>query len=94
MTEQTPETFPVPAGWFTFGSFTDYGWLPLEFSEAKGEDGLPLWERPAHDPLSKVTRVTVVGTGGREFEGRDLFENGAYLSVQDDGLTLKVLPRR
>jgi hypothetical protein len=41
MTDQ----FPVPAGWFTFGSLIDYHG-PSECSHEVGEDGLPLWERP------------------------------------------------
>lgn len=94
MTSQTSGKFPVPDGWFAFGSFTDYGWLPLEFSADLDEGGLPLWERPLQNPLSQVTRVTVVGDSGRAFEGWDLFENGAELAVQDAGRTLKVLPRR
>lgn len=44
--------------------------------------------------LDKVTRITVVSDKGREFEKYDLFKHGVYLSVQDDGRTLKILPRR
>lgn len=42
--------FPVPLGWFTFGHHIDQPGLRLELSAAEGEDGLPLWERPATPP--------------------------------------------
>lgn len=82
----------TPDGWFPFGSFAGFGWLPTEASSEVGEDGLPLWERPVQ--LTEVTRVTVVGDAeGRVFERKSLYSNGVRLSVQDDGRTLKVLPK-
>lgn len=39
---------PPPIGWFSFGTHVDQP-VQLEFSEETGEDGLPLWERPAPD---------------------------------------------
>jgi len=40
-----------PEGWFSFGWHVDQPDLCLEFSSETGEDGLPLWERPApEDP--------------------------------------------
>lgn len=93
--DKTTGRAPTPDGWFPFGSFVDHPWIPREFSEELGEDGLPRWERPISDPLalSRVTRVTVVGKEGRVFEGWDLFEDGAFFTLQDDGRTLKILPR-
>ena len=43
--------------------------------------------------LRKITRITVVTDGGREFEKYNAFENGIVLSIQDDGRTLKIFPR-
>ena len=39
-----------------------------------------------------VTRVTVVGQEGIEFERYDLYEGGVELHLQDDGRTLKLFP--
>lgn len=45
--------------------------------------------------LSKVTRVTVVGQHhGIVYEKYDLYDDGVDLLVQDDGRTLKILPRQ
>ena len=44
--------------------------------------------------LPDVTRITVVSDGGVEFEKYDLYENGIEVHLQDDGLTLKIFPRR
>ena len=43
-----------PAGWFTFGTHVDRPDLALDFSEALGEDLLPLWERPASVPVREL----------------------------------------
>jgi hypothetical protein len=43
--------------------------------------------------LDKVTRITVVTDEGIVFERYGAFKEGVYLSVQDDGRTLKVFPR-
>lgn len=40
----------------------------------------------------KVTRITVVTEDGRVFEKYDAYSNGVTLSLQDDGLTLKIFP--
>lgn len=45
-----------PPGWFTFGTHVEHDG-PLEFSEAVGDDLMPLWERPATHPRV-VTTVT------------------------------------
>lgn len=94
MTEHNRQTqaLPIPDGWFAFGSFTDFGWLPLEFSDTLDDAGMPLWERPVQ--LTQITRVTVVDdASGRVFERKNLYSNGVQLSVQDEGRTLKVLPK-
>lgn len=44
--------------------------------------------------LSRVTRVTVVGPQGIEYENYDLYTDGADLFLQDEGRTLKVFPRQ
>lgn len=45
--------------------------------------------------FEKVTRVTVVREGGGHlFEGWDLYTRGAEVVIQDEGRTLKILPRR
>lgn len=44
------------------------------------------------EDLSKVTRITVVTDEGRVFEKYDAYTGGVYLSVQDEGRTLKILP--
>lgn len=44
------------------------------------------------EDLSKVTRITVVTEDGRVFEKYDAYTGGVYLSVQDEGRTLKVFP--
>lgn len=37
-----------PEGWFVFGHHADAKPpVPIEFSQEMGEDGFPLWERPA-----------------------------------------------
>jgi hypothetical protein len=41
----------------------------------------------------EVTRVTVVGEQGIEFERYNLFTDGAEVHLQDAGRTLKVFPR-
>lgn len=41
----------------------------------------------------KVTRITVVGPNGIQFEQYDLFPDGAEVHLQDEGRTLKVFPR-
>lgn len=41
---------------------------------------------------SRVSRVSVIGSGGRLYEGWNLFDRGAVLSLQDGGRTLKILP--
>lgn len=40
-----PAKVEPPEGWFPMGHHIDIPG-PLEFSTEKGEDGLPLWERP------------------------------------------------
>lgn len=53
------------------------------------------WKRGRHgmtEDLSKVTRITVVTEEGRVFEKYDAYTGGVYLSVQDEGRTLKILP--
>lgn len=53
----SPSYIPLPEGWFVFGTHMDEQRIQLEFSEEKGEDGLPLWERPTmkhhadHEPV-------------------------------------------
>lgn len=42
----------------------------------------------------KVTRITVVGDEGLEYEEYDLYDDGAEIHLQDGGRTLKVFPRR
>ena len=42
----------------------------------------------------KVTRVTIVGPEGLEFEKYDLFPDGAEAHLQDGGRTLKIFPRQ
>jgi hypothetical protein len=42
----------------------------------------------------KVTRITVVGNDGIEYEKYDLFENGCEAHLQDGGRTLKIFPRQ
>ena len=43
--------------------------------------------------LSKVTRVTVVAKNyGVAFERYNLYDEGCYLMLQDDGRTLKIFP--
>lgn len=37
-----------PPGWHTFGTHVDDD-VRLVFSDELGDDGLPLWERPADD---------------------------------------------
>lgn len=46
--------------------------------------------------LSRVTRVTVVGPTGRVFEDYQIYAetDGAELSIQDEGQTLKILPAK
>lgn len=39
-----------------------------------------------------VTRITVVGPNGVEFERYALFPDGCELHLQDDGKTLKIFP--
>lgn len=41
----------------------------------------------------EVTRVTVVGQQGTEFERYNLYTDGAEIHLQDGGHTLKVFPR-
>ncbi len=44
--------------------------------------------------LTKLTRVTVVGDARRrDYEGWGLYGDGCELAIQDEGRTLKVLPR-
>lgn len=42
--------------------------------------------------LRKITRITVVTKEGLVLEKWNAYEEGVILSVQDDGLTLKVFP--
>lgn len=42
---------------------------------------------------ANVTRITVVGPSGVEFEQYDLYPAGVEIHVQDGGRTLKVFPR-
>lgn len=42
--------------------------------------------------LSKVTRVTVVTKQGVAFERYGAYDEGVWLSLQDDGRTLKIFP--
>ena len=59
-------------------------------SEEKG--GVKYVYRPdVHFP--DVTRVTVVGPDGVEFEKYNLFKGGVDLFIQDDGRTLKIFPK-
>ena len=44
--------------------------------------------------LTKVTRVTIVGPEGVEFEKRGIYNGGCFLSIQDGGKTLKIFPSR
>lgn len=46
------------------------------------------------NPLKDVTRVTVVTDVGREFEKFNAYADGVSILVQDDGRTLKIIPRR
>lgn len=39
-----------------------------------------------------VTRVTVVGPDGIEYERYNLYVEGAEVHLQDDGRTLKIFP--
>lgn len=41
----------------------------------------------------KVTRVTIVGPNGVEYEAYNLFDDGAEIHLQDGGRTLKVFPQ-
>lgn len=43
--------------------------------------------------LRNITRVTVVGDDGAVFERYALYANGARAVIQDEGRTLKILPR-
>lgn len=42
--------------------------------------------------LPEVTRVTVVGPDGVEYEKYNLYLSGAELHLQDDRQTLKIFP--
>lgn len=44
------------------------------------------------DRYGEVTRITVVTDEGRVFEKYDAYTGGVYLSLQDEGRTLKILP--
>lgn len=45
--------------------------------------------------LSSINRVTIVDSDhGLCFEKRNLYENGCFLLIQDDGRTLKIFPRK
>lgn len=44
--------------------------------------------------LPEVTRITVVGPDGIEYEKYDLYADGADLHLQDDRRTLKIFPRQ
>ena len=47
----TGQTFPVPEGWFVFGTHLENPG-PLEFSQESDDSGLPLWERPRTKPAA------------------------------------------
>lgn len=75
-----------PDGRFVFGSHVGCPWIPLEFSEAEDEDGLPLWERPIRpehasteseraviwDAFDKMHQVTEGGCDTRGNEVADM----------------------
>ncbi len=44
--------------------------------------------------VPKLTRVTVIGPDGIVFEDYQVFADGAEVTIQDEGRTLKVWPRR
>lgn len=76
------------------------GWLPeartalAVFEEAANVSEPPITDIPAgYMSLEKVTRITVAGPEGIVFERYDLYPGGVDLLVQDEGRTLKVLPR-
>lgn len=56
MTEKAQ--FPVPEGWYTFGTHVDQPDVRLEFSDEVGEDGLPWWERPITSPGQTSVKET------------------------------------
>lgn len=78
--EEKDAPFSPPDGWFIFGSHAPYPWIGrMEFSEAKDEAGMPLWERPVAptdderealwDAFDKMHRVT---EGGCDTRGEDV----------------------
>lgn len=58
-----------------------------------GKGGVSYSYRPdAHFP--EVTRVTIVSEEhGRVFEKFDLYKGGVDILIQDDGRTLKIVPK-
>jgi hypothetical protein len=62
--------FPVPEGWFTFGTHADQPNIKLEFSVQENEDGLPLWERP----LAELETLPSPSMHVAQFEGEFVTE--------------------
>ena len=43
--------------------------------------------------FDEVTRVTIVGLDGIEYENYSIYEEGCTILVQDQGKTIKVIPK-